>query len=163
MGQVPDPDPTGGVDVELGTRVGGGADSALLTTLIVGVLLIALAPEFTERKVATVWNAPLSAALWGLLGIGGVLALSTLLVITLVGIPVAITLLLVADVAWAVGSALAFLRIGERGEASTDRGDRNAHRRLRGTAPTWPFGGPRFSKRSDRTESIPRGLTHRLP
>ncbi len=124
VGRVADPDPGGGVDVDLdfGTGVGGGAGSALLTTLIVGALLIALKPEFTERKVATVWDRPVGSLLWGLLGIGGVIALAILLVISLVGILLVIPFLLVAYVAWAVGSTVAFLAIGERLAETFDLG-----------------------------------------
>lgn len=102
------------VDVDVGTGIGGGAGGALLTTLIVGALLIALAPDFTEERVATVWDDWGGSFLWGLIGIGGVIAISILLVISLIGILFVIPFLILAYVAWAVGATIAFLAAGER-------------------------------------------------
>lgn len=116
VAQVADPDPGGGVDVDvdLGTGIGGSAGSAVLTTLIVGLLLIALKPQYTERKVSEIWDEPVGSLLWGILGIGGVIVLAILLVISLVGILLVIPFLIVAYVAWAVGSTIAFLAVAER-------------------------------------------------
>lgn len=150
VGQFADPDPGRGVDVDvdLGTGIGGGAGSALLTTLIVGALLIAVAPAFTERAVDHVWDTPVGSLLWGVLGIGGVIAVAILLVISVVGLLFVIPFVLVAYVAWAVGSTVAFLAVGERLAEAFDLGSD-------GRASRGPQGGG-----SGAPEDRPRSTDH---
>jgi len=129
------PGEQGGVDVTIDPAAGilGSAGAAFLTTLLVGAILIALWPVYTDRKMATVWDEPIGSFLWGLVGIGGVIVLSILLVISIVGLLFVIPFLIVAYLAWAVGSTIAFLAIGDRLAAAFDLGggdrreDRDRH------------------------------------
>ncbi|ELZ28498.1 hypothetical protein C474_15369 [Halogeometricum pallidum JCM 14848] len=104
------------VNVDIGPAFGvvGGAVGAFLTTLIVGAILVAAAPGYVERTMATVLEEPVESFLYGLLCLVAVVIVTILLVITLVGILLAIPLGLVAYVVWAVGAAIAFLAIAAR-------------------------------------------------
>ena len=107
-----------GTDVNVGVEpafgVVGGAVGAFLTTLVVGAILIAVAPGYVERTMATVLDEPVESFLYGLLCLVAVVVVTILLVVTLVGILLAIPLGLVAYVVWAVGAAVAFLAIADR-------------------------------------------------
>ncbi|WP_267642195.1 hypothetical protein [Haloarchaeobius amylolyticus] len=105
-----------GVDVNVNPGAGlvGGAVSAFLTTLIVGAILVALAPGYTEKMMAYVRDEPIGSAIYGVLSLVLVLVLMVILVITIVGILLAIPLGIVLFVAWAVGAAIAYLAIAER-------------------------------------------------
>lgn len=102
------------VDLSLGEGLFGGAFGAVLTTLTVGAILIAVFPEYTERSVETVLDDPLAEFLYGITVILGLAVLSILLVISIVGILAVIPLLLVAIVAWAVGTTIVYLAIADR-------------------------------------------------
>lgn len=102
------------VDVDLTTGLGGSAVGAFLTTLLVGAILVAIAPEYTTRMTDVIVDDPVNAFLYGIFFLLGLVIIIVMLVITIIGILVAIPLFIVAYVAWAVGSALAFLAIGER-------------------------------------------------
>lgn len=106
--------PNPGVDV--GTPVGlvGGAVGAFLTTLVVGAILVAIAPAYTERMMAAVLGDPVGAFLYGILSLLALGLLTFLLVVTIIGIIVAIPLVLVAYLVWAVGAAIGYLAIAER-------------------------------------------------
>ncbi|NUB91740.1 hypothetical protein HT576_12010 [Haloterrigena sp. SYSU A121-1] len=108
--------PNPGVDVDVGAPVGlvGGAVGAFLTTLVVGAILVAIAPAYTERMMAAVLEDPFGAFLYGILSLLALGLLTFLLVITIVGIFVAIPLVLVAYLVWAVGAAVGYLAIAER-------------------------------------------------
>lgn len=95
-------------------NLAGSAVSTFLTTLIVGGILVALAPDYTERKMETVRRDPVGSCLYGLAVIVGIVLVAVLLFLTLVGAIVALPLLVVAIVVWAVGAAIAFLAIAER-------------------------------------------------
>ncbi|WP_439028638.1 hypothetical protein [Haloarchaeobius sp. DT45] len=105
-----------GIDVNVNPTFGlvGGAISAFLTTLLVGAILVALAPTYTEKMMDRVLSEPVGSALYGILSLVLVLVLTLILVITIIGILVAIPLGIVVFVAWAVGAAIAYLAIGER-------------------------------------------------
>ncbi|MUV90645.1 hypothetical protein GJ629_12680 [Halapricum sp. CBA1109] len=111
--QFADPfEPSGGVDVAV--NLGGGALSAALTTLIVGAILVAIAPEYTVRKMDELRENVVESFFWGLflaLALGIVIVA---LFFSLIGIPAALVVGLVALVAWAVGAAIAFLAIADR-------------------------------------------------
>jgi len=91
-----------------------GGLSSFFTTLIVGALLVAIVPDYTERMVAAAFDDPLSSFLYGFGALVGLLVVSVLLVLTLVGILVAVPLLVVAYVVWAVGATIAFLALSDR-------------------------------------------------
>lgn len=111
----PGPAP-GGFDlsIDLGTGLGSGAVGAFLTTLLVGAILLALAPDYTKRTAAAVQDRPVQALGYGLVSLLVLVLLIILLFLTIVGILFLIPLVIVAYLVWAVGSALAFLAIGER-------------------------------------------------
>lgn len=106
QGQPPPPDP--------GTGLVGGAIGAFLTTLVVGGILVAVVPDYTARTMGVVRDDPVGSFVYGVVALVAIVALTILLAITIVGILLAIPLALLAYVLWAVGSAVAFLAIGER-------------------------------------------------
>ncbi|MFW6018609.1 MAG: hypothetical protein ACOCPX_07290 [Halapricum sp.] len=104
------PDP-GGIDIAF--SLGSGAASTFLTTLLVGAILVALAPDYTEGKISEVRENPVGAFVYGLFALLALLVLSLILFITIVGVPVAVALLVAAIVLWAIGAAIAFLAIAD--------------------------------------------------
>ncbi len=102
------------VDVALGEGLASGAVGAFLTTLIVGAILIAVAPDYTERMMDAVVDDPIGSVVYGVVSLVVIFVLVILLVVTIVGILLAIPLLLLAYLLWAIGSAIAFLAIGDR-------------------------------------------------
>lgn len=114
------PDPGGGMGpgpVPGGnplTRVLGSAVSAFLTTLVVGAILIAVAESYTEARMAEVLREPVGSFLYGLVCLVFLFLAIIVLAITVIGLVVAIPLMMVAFVVWAVGAAIAFLAIGDR-------------------------------------------------
>lgn len=105
------------VDLSLGSallNVVGGAVGAFLTTFLVGAVLIAFGPEYTRRRMADVVENPLGSLAYGLVSLVFVVLVTVLLVITIVGILVAVPFAILSYVVWAVGSAVAFLAVGDR-------------------------------------------------
>ena len=93
--------------------VGGGV-GAFLTTLVVGAILVALAPDYTTDRMTAVVEDPLGAFLYGIV-VFVFLALATfIMAITIVGLIVALPLALLLYVLWAVGSTIAFLAVADR-------------------------------------------------
>jgi hypothetical protein len=107
-------------EVDPGVGLGGGAFSAFLTTLLVGAIMIALAPGYTERMVDHVRNDIGESFIYGLLVLVVLILLTVILVLTIVGILVAIPLAILAGLVWAVGAVIGFLAIGERLVGSED-------------------------------------------
>jgi len=91
-----------------------GAVGAFLTTLVVGAILTAVAPEFLEDRMAAVVDDPVGSFVYGFLVLVFLALAVFVLVITILGILVAIPLVLLAYVVWAVGATVAFLAIAER-------------------------------------------------
>lgn len=108
------PEPGVDVSVDLGQGLGGGAVGTFLTTLVVGAILVAVVPEYTERMMASLVEDPVGSTGYGLLCLGGLVALILLLVFSIIGILAVVPLILVALVIWAIGAAIAFLAIAER-------------------------------------------------
>lgn len=108
------------INVEVTEGLGSGALGAFLSTLVVGVLLMALVPEYTERMKQSVVDDPGQSFLYGVFFVLGLVLLIVALALTIVGILVVIPLAFLAYVLWAVGSAIAFLAIGERVVESED-------------------------------------------
>ncbi len=102
------------VDVTLGQGLAGGAVGAFLTTLVVGAIAVAVFPERTERLMTAVLDDPVGSFAYGLLCVVGLFVAALVLVFTIIGIVVALPLLLVAYVVWAVGAAVAYLAIADR-------------------------------------------------
>lgn len=92
----------------------GGAMGAFLSTLIVGGILLAVLPDYTEGKVRNVFGDPVASFVYGFLALILLALVVVVLVITVVGIIVAIPLVVLAWLVWAVGATLAFLAIGDR-------------------------------------------------
>jgi len=92
----------------------GGAIGAFLTTLVVGAILVAVAPDYTETKMAALLDEPVSSFLYGFVSLIFFALVIFVLAITIVGIIVAIPLAIVLYVGWAVGGAIAFIAVGER-------------------------------------------------
>ncbi|MFB6146695.1 MAG: hypothetical protein ABEJ08_03310 [Halobacteriaceae archaeon] len=105
------------VDVSTGSSVfdvAGSAVGAFVTTLVVGAILVAVVPEYTRGRMAALTDRPLGNLGYGLAALLAVGLLTLLLVLTVIGIFLAIPLLLVAYLLWAVGSAVAFLAVADR-------------------------------------------------
>ncbi|MFO7926970.1 hypothetical protein [Natronomonas sp.] len=102
------------VDIEPTIGIAGGAISAFVTTLIVGVIMIAVAPEFTERRMGEVLENPVGSFAYGIVALLALFVLIVVLVITIIGILIAIPLAIVAWVVWAVGAVIAYLAVADR-------------------------------------------------
>ncbi|MFC7235584.1 hypothetical protein [Halosegnis marinus] len=92
----------------------GGAFGAFVTTLVVGAILVAVAPEYLERMMADVREEPVGSFVYGLVCLLLVLLVTVVLVITVIGVLFAIPFALVAVLVWAVGAAIAYLVIAEQ-------------------------------------------------
>ena len=105
-----------GVDIGIGTadNLAGGAVGAFLTTLIVGAIMIAVVPEYTEQMMGDVLDEPVGSFVYGIIALVAVLIIAFVFFITIIGILVALPLLLVVYLLWAIGSVIAYLAIAER-------------------------------------------------
>lgn len=102
------------VDITLGPGLAGGAVGTFVLTLVVGAILVAVAPAYTDRMLEAVTDDPVSSFLYGLFFFLTFGILTVALVITLVGIPVALVVAVLVGLAWYVGVAIAFLAIADR-------------------------------------------------
>lgn len=105
------------IDPWAGVTGAGGLGSAtfgVLATLIVGGLLVSIAPSYTERTVAAVSEEPVECIAYGIFASLAALVIAVALVFTVVGILVALPLVLVLAVAGAVGSTVGFLAVADR-------------------------------------------------
>ncbi|WP_226481641.1 hypothetical protein [Natrinema amylolyticum] len=105
-----------GVNIDIGTTDGllGGAIGAFLTTLVVGVILVAVAPDYTERMMADVLEEPVGTFAYGIVSLLAIGLLILLLVVTIIGILIAFPLFVLAYLVWAIGGAIAYLAIADR-------------------------------------------------
>ncbi|MFB6136880.1 MAG: hypothetical protein ABEJ42_00880 [Halobacteriaceae archaeon] len=98
--------------------VGGGRrrlrGRGFLTTLAVGAVLVSLTPAFTRARMARVVADPVGSLVSGLVCLVFVVLVTVVLVFTVVGIVVAVPFAVAAFAVWAVGSAVAFLAVGDR-------------------------------------------------
>lgn len=108
--------PETGVDVQIGAgqTLFGGAVSAFFTTLVVGVLLVALFPEYTERMIADIFEEPVGRFLYGIAVLLLLGVLIFLLVISIIGILFVIPLIVAVWLVWAAGVSLVLLAIADR-------------------------------------------------
>ncbi|NHN48230.1 hypothetical protein G9464_11535 [Halostella sp. JP-L12] len=104
-------DPSG-LDVSI--TLGGGATGTFLTTLLVGAVMVALVPDYTERMMAEVLDDPVGTFGYGIVSLLVVALLAVLLVVSVVGLLVVIPFVVLAYVVWAFGAAVAFLAIADR-------------------------------------------------
>lgn len=101
-------------EINVGGSLVGSAIDAFLTTLLVGAIMVAVAPAFTERMMADVLAEPFGTFLYGIACLLALGLVSFLLAITVIGLLLAAPLLLVAYLVWAVGSAIGYLAIAKR-------------------------------------------------
>jgi hypothetical protein len=104
----------GGVEVDVGTGLGGGAVGAFFTTLIVGGILVAVLPEYTEARMTDLVETPVGSFVYGLVCLVLLVLATFVLAVTIVGILVAVPLAILAGLVWAVGAAIGFLAIADR-------------------------------------------------
>ena len=104
------------VDLGVDSTVGlvGSAFSAFLTTLVVGAILVAVVPEYTEERMAAVVDDPVGSLVYGLAVFLVVIVVMVVFAITIVGLLVALPLALLLYVVWALGSTIAYLAIADR-------------------------------------------------
>jgi hypothetical protein len=102
------------------TTLVGSAVAAFLTTLAVGAVMIAILPDYTERLKTELLDEPVGSLVYGLASVVFLVLATIVLVITIIGVFVAIPLVIVAYLLWAVGSAIAYLAVGERLVGSDD-------------------------------------------
>jgi hypothetical protein len=103
-----------GVDPGPVLGLAGGAVGTFLTTLLVGAVLVALAPDYVRTRVADVVDQPAGCAVYGAVALIFLALATVVLAVTVVGLVVAVPLALATYFAWAVGSAVAFLAVGDR-------------------------------------------------
>lgn len=108
-----------GVDVDLPVRaslfnVVGSAVGAFLTTLVVGAILVAVAPTYTEARMTDLVAEPIGSFVYGVVTLLVLGFVTLLLFITIIGILVAAPLALLTWAVWAVGSVVAFLAVADR-------------------------------------------------
>jgi len=101
-------------NVDVTTGLGGGAVGAFLTTLVVGALLLVLAPEWTRDRTRAVADDAIGSFVYGVLALLVLVVVVVLLFVTLLGIPVAILLGVVVALVWAVGAVVGYLAIADR-------------------------------------------------
>jgi len=106
--------------IELLAALAGSAVGAFLTTLAVGAVMIALLPDYTERMKTEIVANPVGSFLYGLASVVFLVLATIVLVLTIIGVLVALPLAIAAYLLWAVGSAIAYLAVGERLVGSDD-------------------------------------------
>lgn len=91
-----------------------GGVSAFLTTLVIGGILIAFRPTYLERMMQHVRKSPFPSLVYGFLALFLLIAVIIALAITIVGILVAIPLIILAYLIWAIGVTIVLLAIADR-------------------------------------------------
>jgi len=109
-----DGQPPVGPGVGTAVSLGGSAVGAFLTTLLVGGILVALAPGYTERLMEFVADEPVKSGIYGIVALVALVLLVVVLALTIIGILIAVPLAILAGIIWAVGASIGFLAIGER-------------------------------------------------
>lgn len=104
---VPEPS-----EPSLDVVIAGDALGAVLGTLVIGGLLILLAPEYTETVTDRSLREPATAFLWGLGLTFAVLVGSVVLALTVVGLLIAVPLLFAFGLYALVASEVGFLAAG---------------------------------------------------
>jgi len=83
-----------------------------ISILLVGLLLLLLAPRGVERTAEAARTAPLAAAGWGLLFAVGVPIVAVVCAATIVGLPLGLAVLLGLGLLWLVGQAAVTFVVG---------------------------------------------------
>lgn len=108
---VPPFDPVG-VDPAVG--LGGGAVGTFVSTLIVGAILLVVAPAWTKARMRRVSQSPIGNFAYGFVVLVIAIVVIVLFAITLIGLVVAIPLAFLLYLAWIVGAVIAYLAIADR-------------------------------------------------
>jgi len=104
--------PEMGAELGLGTRIGLRFGVVLVINLVLGGVLLGLAPDYARRMVSAINDDTGSALLWGLLvGIGVPVAL-VLIAITIIGLLITIPGLLALFFLGLIGNAVTICWIG---------------------------------------------------
>lgn len=101
-----------GVDPAVG--LGGGAFGTFVSTLVVGAILLVLAPSWTRARMRRVARSPFGNFAYGFVVLLIAIVVIVLLAITIVGLFVAIPLAFLLYFAWVVGAVIAYLAIADR-------------------------------------------------
>lgn len=94
--------------------LGSGAVGAFLSTFVVGAILLVLAPDWTRTHMRDLVEEPISAFVYGIVALVGLVVVTVVLAVTLIGIPIAILLAIVAYFVWVVGAVVGYLAIADR-------------------------------------------------
>ncbi len=103
-----------GPDFGWGPSIAGSGVGAFLTTLVIGAILVALVPDFTERMMGKVVEDPVGSFIYGVICLVFIVIAAVLMAITIIGLVIAIPIALLAWLVWAVGSVIAYLAIADR-------------------------------------------------
>jgi hypothetical protein len=106
------PDPLVEVPAELGVM--SSVAGAVLTTLAVGAIAVALYSERTETLIDSLLAAPVESLLWGVALLVVLFVVHFALAVAVVDVFVAVPLALVAYGCWAVGATVAYLAVADR-------------------------------------------------
>lgn len=101
-----------GVDPAVG--LGGGAVGTFVSTLIVGAILLVVAPAWTKARMRRVSQSPIGNFAYGFVVLVIAIVVIVLFAITLIGLVVAIPLAFLLYLAWIVGAVIAYLAIADR-------------------------------------------------
>lgn len=94
--------------------VAGSAIGAFATTLVIGAILVAVAPELLERTMTAARQDPVGSFVYGIVCLVFVLLVAIVLVFTIIGVVVAIPFLVAAYLIWAAGATVAFVAVAVR-------------------------------------------------
>jgi hypothetical protein len=94
--------------------LGGGGIGTFLTTLVVGAILVAFAPDWTRAKMQSVVDEPVGSFAYGVVCLLFFALVILVLFITIIGILIAFPFAIVLAFVWAVGAAIAYLAIADR-------------------------------------------------
>jgi hypothetical protein len=94
-------DPSG---IDVSVTLGGTATGSFLTTLLVGAIMVALAPAYTEQMVGVVRDDIVGSFAYGIAALLVISLVAILLAGTVLGLLFVVPLLVLAYVVWAVGA-----------------------------------------------------------
>lgn len=101
-------------DVGPTVGLGGGAFSSFASTLVIGAIMVVLAPDWTRSRMRDVLEDAIGSFVYGLVSLVFVILVVVVLTITIIGIPLAVLFGLLAGLIWAVGATIGFLAIADR-------------------------------------------------
>ncbi|WP_424018792.1 hypothetical protein ACOZ4N_04770 [Halorientalis pallida] len=102
------------VNVDPVAGVASSAVGSFVLTVVVGAIMVTIAPGYTKSKLDTLRDEPVGSFVYGVLTLVLSAIIFVALLFSLIGIPVAIVLFFALLLVWGVGSAIAFLAIADR-------------------------------------------------